>query len=117
MPKYVQHDGERWRVTSEDAFDGITGYVLSRGKRALWARVSDCIPDDKPRVRRLRDAGYILEFTDRGEVTLRQRGRRKRYTTSLAVLFGMTVKAAVDKEKSLKAFARSKGKVSRRGLR
>lgn len=93
-PRYVQYDGSRWHVNGDYVMDEVPGYNLLRGKLEIWAPAQDCIPDDRPRKRRLRDDSYVLEFDDRGTITIREAGRRKRFTTSLAAIYSMTVKAA-----------------------
>jgi hypothetical protein len=99
-PRYVLHDDARWQVVEEHEIDGEPAYGLSApGRHQMWARVSECIPDDKPRVRRLRASGYVLEFDNRGAITIREQGRRKRFVTSLAAIYSQTVKATVGRER------------------
>jgi hypothetical protein len=83
--------------------DGDPAYELYRGTRWITARVSECIPDDRPRKRRFRDADYVLEFDTRGTVTIREAGRRKRFETSLAAIYSMTVKAHTLRNRKPKA--------------
>ncbi len=99
-PKFVIHDGERWEVLALVPIDDDPGYQLVRRNHfPIVARVAECTPDDKPRVRRLRASGYVLEFDNRGGITIREQGRRKRFTTSLAAIYSQTVKATVGRER------------------
>lgn len=114
--KYVKHDGRIWGVVGDTMLDDDPAYELrisgpNMKTLDVVARVSDTEAMlEKPRKRRLKDGGYVLEIDSRGNVTMREKGRRKRYETSLAALYSMTVKAHVAMQKALKAIAKRKGK-------
>ena len=89
MSRYVQHDGVRWGVCGDTDIDGEPAYWLQRrvpGRsiQRLFARVADCQPDAHEPIRTLKDAKGILRYNVRtGVVTIKERGRRKGYVTTL----------------------------------
>lgn len=90
MSKYVQHDGYRWKVAEHTDIDGDPAYRLERrvpgevGFKLVFARVSDCQPDAHEPIRTIKDAKGVLRYNTRtGVVTIKERGRRKGYTTTL----------------------------------
>ena len=112
QPKFVQYEEERWAVTGIEKVDDAEWYGLKRGTLAIVAPINECVPDDKPRVRKFKHDGYVMEFEPAtGIVQLREAGRRKRVTTSLGAIFSAITKAAVrleiDRRKA------KKGKVKR----
>ena len=103
-PTWVIYDGKRRRVLRLDSLDGDPAYELimpkSRQDRSLectvWARVTDAPAWVKPlpgeRVRRARDAEFVLEIHDR-YVRLRRKGARSGYDTTIANLYYMAAKS------------------------
>ena len=108
MAKYVKHDDARWRVTGEHQLDGLPAYFLSRrtplraslheaGRSRVigWKTVElvayqrDCAPIEQGRKRRFRDDDGVIEFDSRGNITVRQKGGRKRYVTSIRGIIQM----------------------------
>jgi hypothetical protein len=113
-PRYVLHDGEKWRVNSVINIDGDPGFTLGRGSLEIVARQAECEPiEAKARVRRFRADDIVLEFDSRGGVAIRRARSSKRYRTSLAAIFSMTVKASINMEKAL---AKSKKRKFKRGM-
>lgn len=99
-PSYVMHDGERWHVDGDDVDEDGLWYFLSRhtpkGKARLDAKAIECEPwkPKGPRVRKLKDRDYSLEFDGR-TMTIRKARSRMRWPVSLAGIYSTAVKAAV----------------------
>lgn len=115
-PKYVIYEESRFRVLGVEVIDEKEYYELKVGDRnAMVAPIEDCTPDEKPRKRKIKADGYVLEFdVTTGEIAVRRAGGRKRYQTSLAAIFSMTVKANVALEKALR---KAKRKLNRGGFK
>lgn len=109
MSKYVIYEDRRYRVAGTETIDGREYYQLETCSAELVALPEECIPDDRPRVRRFKHDGYILEFEpDSGIVWIRRPRQRRSDSnrTSLAAIFSMTTKAHVALQKSLRAAKR-----------
>lgn len=116
IPAYVMHDDQRWRVVCTTTLDDDPAYELQRtepgltGYHVIVARVSECeLCVNKPRTRRLKDEGFVLEFSERG-ASIRKARSRLRYPVSLAGIFSAAVKAHVAAARFAKA--KAKGKVN-----
>lgn len=112
-PTYVIHDERRWRVVEQDT-ERVSHEPMYRLARpgfqggTLYAFVSDCKPwNPGPRRRIWRGPNEILE-SDGRTMTIRKRGSRTRYPTSLEAIYSMTVKAHVANERAKKL--RAKGR-------
>lgn len=111
-PKYVHYEDRRWRVVSTEKVNGTDWYGLRSNRLTIIAPITDCVPDDRPPMRRFRFENYILEFEPiTGICWIRKRKERRgdRNRTSLEAIHSMTTKAYVAMQKSLrKAKRRSK---------
>lgn len=109
IPGYVKHDDHVWIVTGNDTIDGEPFYLLRRnvpGRKPveLIARVSDCQPVTPERKRRFRDSHGVIEFDSRGNITLREPRRRKRYVTTIAGLLAMAARQEAAQKARDRAF-------------
>ena len=108
--RYVKHDDYTWRVDEEYPEDGEQWFHLSRrvpGHKpliVLCARVADCQPVTPERKRRFKDSHGIIEFNSRGEVTLREPGRRKRYATTILGLIHLCARQESMNQRREKVF-------------
>jgi hypothetical protein len=127
-PSYVMHDGRRWYVIGEVLVDEDPGYELRdmRG-RCIIARAAECEPWKQLTTRKtFRDGKYVLEIDEAriledGKIVrvirgaaLRLAKSSKRWPTSLAAIYSMTVKAAVALEKAKRKAARRSGKAGKK---
>lgn len=114
--RYVKHDGYTWRIIDEGMLDDEHGYTLHRripGRKnpiIIVARASECDPVTPDRRRRFRDDDGVIEFNARGEVVLREKGRRKRYTTSIKGLLTMCARAEAARLQAERAHRRRIGR-------
>ncbi len=113
--RYVQHDEHVWSVMSHYTEDGEEWYGLRRrvpGRQpiTLHARVRECVPTTIERKRRFRDQNGVIEFDSRGNITLREPGRRKRYTTTIGGLIAMCARQEAQNKAREKAFKRRTGR-------
>lgn len=119
MTKWVKHDEVKWRVTGEHQLDDLPAYTLLRltpvrvgteiigwKQRKVVAYQRDCEPVTSERKRRFRDAGGVIEFDARGNITLREAGRRKRYTTTISGLLSICARQEALNKKRDRDFKR-----------
>lgn len=109
--RYVKHDGLVWRVVSTLTLDDEPALELVRrqpgkGPAILVARERDCEAVTLERRRRFRDVNGVVEFDSRGNVTVRERGRRKRYTLTIKGLILLCARAEADRLRAEKAHRR-----------
>jgi hypothetical protein len=101
-PGWVIHEGKRAHVVRSESQDDEAGYIIATGSLRkpcyLWARVTDCTPWQRTpghkRTRRLESDGIVCLFdVVTGELTLKEKGRRKGYTATLRAHYYMSAKA------------------------
>lgn len=122
-PKYVQHDEKRWKVHKAVTLDEQPAYDLVRytivwdaartkhqiRKLNIVAYADECTPDQREPIRTLKDGGVVLKYnTVRKTVYLRERGRRKGYSTTLAGLLTMCLRQEAANRQREKEFKRRK---------
>lgn len=123
-PKFVMHDGVRWRVNAEITIDDEPGYELSRRVPVvkklgndivertvksirLDARARDCDPDQHEPVRVFRDSKAVVRFyPKRGIVKVSVPHGRTKYETTLVGILQMCARAEASRRARDKAFAK-----------
>lgn len=93
-PRYVMHDGARWRVREEFEDDGEQWYDLVKRRRpgqpgltGIVARVSECGPDTHEPKRVLRAEGVTLTFNVARNIVKIRKGRGKAIELTLPGLY------------------------------
>jgi hypothetical protein len=93
----VRYAGEVWDVSGTTQFDGETFHLLQRnGRVGIYARAAECRPV-KPRSRRIKAEGYVLEYHADGTLAIRRARSPKRYPIALASIYEFAVRLSVFK--------------------
>lgn len=123
-PRYVMHDGYRWRVLQAITIDDEPGYELSRRvpvrknlgggvvertvkSLRIDARVRDCDPDQHNPVRVWRNGDAVLRFYPKsGVVKISLPRGRSKFETTLKGIFQMAARAEASRKALEKAHRR-----------